>query len=199
MDVLFVNACPRGRGVSRTLRLAEAFFQALKAIHPSLSILEHDVNAMGLVPIDGAMLAHREVLIDARDWKNPLFSHAMDFLAAKSVVIAAPYWDLLVPAMLKVYIEHLSVRELTFQYREDACHGLCAARRALFLTTCGDKVPGLNLGAEYVKQTMAMLGVRSFDMVQGDGLDLLGADVSAILGNAMKKTADFARSWQANL
>ncbi len=199
LDVLFVNACPRGKGVSRTLRLADAFFEALKTFHPLLDIREHALPEMGLLPIDGKILAEREALIDAGAFEDPMFSLARDFLAAKSVVIAAPYWDLLFPAVLKVYIEHLSVRELTFRYRDDACYGLCSARRALFLTTSGDRLLGRNLGAEYIKEVMAMLGITKFDRVQGEGLDLRGADVSAILDRALAKTADIVRSWQADL
>lgn len=192
MRLLYCTACPRGEGVSRTLMLAEAFLQAFEAAWPEAEIIRHDVAAMGLLPIDGAMLARREALIDARAWDDPIFVPAHAFAAADALVIAAPYWDLMFPAMLKVYIEHVFIREKTFRYQDDQPIGLCRAKRAVFLTTAGSPIGANDFGSQYLAATLSMLGIGPLETISADGLDIFGADVPAILGSAKKRAIQAA-------
>lgn len=50
------------------------------------------------------------------DYRDPLFRYAKQFAQAADIVVAAPYWDLSFPAILKVYLEQICVTGLTFQY-----------------------------------------------------------------------------------
>lgn len=180
-NVLYIAASPRGKGVSRTLQLADAFWAELSKEGRHLHIQQHDVAEMGLQPVDGKLLAHREALIDARAWDDPLFAPAREFAKADALVIAAPYWDLMFPSMLKVYIEHIFIRELTFCYRNDKPIGLCKAKWAVFFTTAGSPIENLNFGTEYMRAILAMLGVPRFDYVAAEGLDLSTANVQEIM------------------
>lgn len=195
MRLLYCTACPRGKGVSRTLRVADAFMEAFSRANPRAEILRHDVMDMGLLPVNGGTLARREKLIDARKWEDSLFAPARDFQAADAIVVAAPYWDLMFPAALKVYIEHIFIREMTFCYRDDQPAGLCRARRALFITTAGSPVGANDFGKDYLRATFAMLGIPRLDSVVAEGLDIEGADVEGILENAKRRAmahaADF--------
>lgn len=195
MSLLYIDASPRGSGVSRTLALAGAFFDALKHETPNIPIRHHRLSHMRLMPIDGEMLARREALIDARSWQDALFDPARDFVSTDSLVIAAPYWDLMFPSILKVYIEHIFIRELTFRYRGDQPIGLCRARRALYLTTAGSPMGDNDFGGAYLRATLSMLGIQRFDSVCAEGLDLQGADVQAIMAAACAKAASLALDW----
>lgn len=125
--LLFIDACPRGAGVSRSLALGEAFLQALLRLRPDTEVVRHTLNDLRLAALDGEALARREALIEARAWEDAMFAQARAFAEADEIVVAAPYWDLMFPAALKVYIEHIFVREMTFVYRDDRPVG-CAAR-----------------------------------------------------------------------
>lgn len=184
MNLLYINACPRGPGRSRTLLVADAFLSAHAAAYPQARVRVHDVAALGLAPVDGPALERREALIDAAAWADPLFAPARAFQAADGLLIAAPYWDLMFPAMLKAYIEHVFIRELTFRYVRDEPVGLCAARRALFLTTAGSPIGRQSFGSDYLRATLSMLGVGRFDSIAAEGLDLAGADAEAIVARA---------------
>lgn len=164
--------------------LLEAFEMALAAHWPQARITRHVLEDMRLLPVDGAALENREALIDARAWDHPLFAPARDFQAADAIVVAAPYWDLMFPAMLKVYVEHVFIRELTFCYRDDQPIGLCRAKRALFLTTAGSPIGDADFGSAYLRATFAMLGIGRFDRIAAEGLDLQGAPVEALLDAA---------------
>lgn len=45
-----------------------------------------------------------------------MFKYAHEFANADLIVIAAPFWDLSIPALLKVYIENIAVDGITFEY-----------------------------------------------------------------------------------
>ena len=196
MYLLYIDACPRGEGVSRTRLVADAFFDAFGQRHSTVPILRHDLNAMGLLPIDRDTLATREALIDAGDFSGPLFNPGQAFAKANGIVIAAPYWDLMFPAMLKTYIEHIFIRELTFRYEDDQPMGLCRAKRALFLTTAGSPVGDLDFGTRYLDAALTMLGIPRFDSICAEGLDIRGADVPTLLQNAKAQAAQTAAAWE---
>lgn len=192
MELLFVNACPRG-DESRTLRLAKAFLRELQNLDPTVTITEHNLPEMKLLPIDAQGLALREPLCDARDWAHPFLQPAVEFQRADAILIAAPYWDLAFPAMLKVWIENIYVRNLNFYYRDDQCIGLANARRAVYLTTAGSPIGQNDWGTQYVKAVLASLNVKEFESIRAEGIDLLGCDVEAVFLRAEKETCAAAR------
>lgn len=127
MKLLYVNACVRG-SESRTARLAGTFLRAFQNLRPDVSLVVQELPDMGLRPVDAAALSRREALCDRFAWHDAYLKTAADFQAADMVVIAAPYWDLSFPSMLKVWVEHIYVRNLTFRYENDRCIGLCRTR-----------------------------------------------------------------------
>lgn len=170
---------------------------AFTRANPHADIIRHRVMDMGLLPVNGETLARREALIDARRWDDALFAPARDFQAADAIVVAAPYWDLMFPAALKVYIEHIFIREMTFRYRDDKPIGLCRAKRALYITTAGSPVGVHDFGTDYLRAAFAMLGIPRLDSVAAEGLDIQGADAEGILEEAIKRAVGFAEDFSA--
>ena len=118
MKLLLVDACPRGRDRSRTRALADVFVRTFCDTHEDVRLSVVDLPALRLLPVDGAYEAARDRLIDDGALENPIFDRARAFAAADLIVVAAPYWDLSFPAMLKVYIEHIFARKITFFFDE---------------------------------------------------------------------------------
>ncbi len=180
MQVLFVNACVRGKA-SRTLRLARTFLTHLRKEAPGYTLLTHDLPTMGLRPVDAETLTLKEALCDAHDWQHPLLRPALEFATADAVVIAAPYWDLSFPSLLKVWVENMYVRNLTFVYRRDQPVGLCRGKAAAYLATAGSPIGCHDWGRAYLRDVLHTLGIPDFFSFCAEGLDLEGADVEDIL------------------
>ena len=189
MRVLFVNSCPRGYK-SRTLRLAVTFLNSLE----DAEIIEHDLNTMGLQSIDKATLAKREQLCCDHAWNDPFLAPAVEFQQADLVVIAAPYWDLSFPSILKTWVEHMWVRNLTFHYDETGCVGHCQAKRCVYITTSGSPIGDNDWGMGYIRAVMQALGIPSFDVIKAEGIDIDGCDVMAVLAKAEREARSLARS-----
>ena len=193
MSLLIVDACPRGEGLSRTLKLLDAFLQGYQGERQLLRLAD-----CALTPYDGAMVERREALIQAGRIQEPLFALARQFAQASQVLIAAPYWDLSFPSVLKVYIEHIFARTITFVYEENGPVGLCQARRMGLLTSAGGAIPkGLNLGGSYLRAAGNMLGIREFHQVTAQGLDVEGAPMEAILASACRRARRLGQTFSS--
>lgn len=193
VKMLYVDACVRG-GESRTARLADAFLDTCRSLTPNLSVKVHRLTDMAMKPLDAATLAMKEALCDARAWEHPFLRAAVEFQSADVVVIAAPYWDLSFPSMLKVWVEHMYVRNLTFRYENDRCIGLCRARESVYITTSGSPIGDHDWGAGYMKAVLSMMGIPGFTSIRAEALDLAESDAEAILRAAEQQAEQAARS-----
>lgn len=184
--VLFVNACVRG-GASRTLELAKVFLDTLRRELPDVEVAQQDLNTMGLRSVDMDTLMQKEALCDQHAWNDPLFAPAVTFQQADAVVIAAPYWDMSFPSILKVWVENMYVRNLTFKYVNDQSVGLCQGKEAVYITTAGSPIGEHDWGTAYIRDVMQVLGIPGFSVVKAEALDLAGRDVQAIMGAAKQQ------------
>lgn len=198
MKLLFVNACPRGEA-SRTLRLARVFLDELSCACPGLETVEHCLPSMDLRPEDAGTLALKEKLCDRHDWAHPLLKAGRELQQADAVVVAAPYWDLSFPSMLKVWVEHVYVRNLTFRYEAERCIGLCRGREAAYITTAGSPIGQEDWGTGYIRAVLRTLGNPGFAAVKAEALDLEGRDAEAILLEAERAARREARAMAERL
>ena len=134
-QLLFVDACVRG-AESRSRMLAERFLSSYAAANPDAAILRRDLMRDRLEPQYPEVLARRDALA-AGKLDDPLFADAWQFARADRIVLAAPFWELSFPAILKIYLERVSMRDITFGYEESGLVGRCRAEKLLLVTTRG--------------------------------------------------------------
>ena len=125
-QLLFVDACVRG-AESRSRMLAERFLSSYAAANPDAAILRRDLMRDRLEPQYPEVLACRDALAAAGKLDDPLFADAWQFARADRIVLAAPFWELSFPAILKIYLERVSMRDITFGYEESGLVGRCRA------------------------------------------------------------------------
>ncbi|MBR2273670.1 MAG: NAD(P)H-dependent oxidoreductase [Alphaproteobacteria bacterium] len=180
--ILFINACVRPQ--SRTKRLANYILQKM----------EHDVKELvlekeNIIPLNHKTLERRTKLASSGNFDDPIFDLAKDFAAAKKIIIAAPYWDLSFPALLKCYIEQINVIGLTFAYNDDGKpYGLCKANELIYVTTSGGTIFNEDLGFGYIKSLAHnFYGIKNISYFKAENLDLINADVEDILQKTEKE------------
>ena len=199
-DLLFINACVRGQK-SRTLQLARRFLGAWQHAHPEAVITELDLCRDRLSPQYPEVLEERDALWSAGKLDDPLFQPARQFAAAGRIVIAAPFWDLSFPAILKIYLERISVTNITFGYDDlGRSVGLCKADKLLLITTRGGdfsipEISWMEMGARQLEALCAMYGIPSFQCLTAQGLDDIRNDKEAILAQAMDQAEKLAETF----
>ena len=185
--ILYINACVRK--ASRTKDLAE---QLLKNVDRPYD--EIRLESLTFPKVDEAYLDKRDQLIAAGDFQNPMFDLARQFAEAAVIVIAAPFWDLSFPAMLKQYLELVNVVGITFKYSEEGAPvGLCKADKLFYVTTAGGYYVPEEFGFGYVRAlAQSYYGIQDVRKVEAAGLDIVGADVEGI----MRAAKDSLEAWE---
>ncbi len=186
--LLYVNACVRRDVASRTNRLAQAYLR-LRLENQSCSVNTVVLEDVGMEPLLGQGLAEREEAIQKRVFSGASFELARAFAAADEVVIAAPYWDMSFPALLKLYIEQLCVNQLTFCYGETGKpQGLVNVKKVVYITTSGGYIGNANFGFDYLKGVFSTLfGITNISFFSAEGLDIYGNDPEQILNDAIER------------
>ncbi len=174
--LLLIDACVRDG--SRTRRLAKHLLDALGEPVSELRLAELAFSAT-----DQAFLTLRDELTAKGDFAHPIFALAWQFAAADTVVVAAPYWDLSFPAVLKQYFERVNAVGVTFSYSPEGIPiGLCRAKRLYYVTTAGGPLIDEAYGFGYVRALAeGFYQIPETTLIKAEGLDLQGADAEAIL------------------
>lgn len=180
--LLLIDCCIR-KEESRTKRIMDAFLSAV----PDDCVVEHLVlTEENLSPLTGDFFAQRQRLLENHDYTHPRFRYAKQFAAADIIVIAAPFWDLAFPALLKIYIEQVSLDGITFGADETGLVGLCRATDMVFLTARGGFYTGdaLEMGSRYLDALHTFFGISRYRCIAADGMDVAGFDAKAALEKA---------------
>ncbi len=178
-NVLYINACCRDS--SRTNELAQCLLEDLSGNIESVNLFEKNI-----CPIDAKLLEKRDSLLKNGQMDDELFTLAKQFAAADTIVIAAPYWDLMFPSILKVYLENITVCGITFRYSDKGIpQSLCKAENLYYVTTAGGFIGENNFGFDYVKAVATgFFGIGNVRFFSAEGLDIYGADVETIIEKA---------------
>jgi len=184
MKLLFINACVRGEK-SRTLRLAKGYISKYEKQGWEIEELNLDeAYNQGLLKVqDREELELREKLIQANDFSDPMFDMARQFMSADDIVIAAPYWDLQFPALLKIYLERISVADLTFTYNEIGIPcGNTKSKHATYISTAGGPTIGMDFGYEYINGLLTKLfSFENVDEIMVACMDQIGMNPEELL------------------
>ena len=180
MSILFINACVREN--SRTLKLAKDILSRMSG-----EIIEVNLNKENLTPLNRELLEKRECLVRCKSLDDPMLFYARQFANADEIVIAAPFWDLSFPAILKIYIEQITVAGIAFEYISGTPCGLCKAKSLTYVTTSGGPIIA-DFGYEYIKT----LAKSFFGISQTKAYRAMNLDVNMISAEDVLTKADIS-------
>lgn len=177
---LFVNCCPRDD--SRTLRIAKAYLSKQNAPYEELMLYKENPK-----PLTPETLAERTALVMAGELSHPMFRYARQFANADRIVIAAPFWDLSFPAMLKNYIENIYVTGIVSKYGPDGMPvGLCKADKLVYITTAGGPYQPEYSYGYFSTMATEFFGIGQTRLIKAEMLDVEGFDAELILNDVIE-------------
>lgn len=198
--VLYIKANAKPEAESRTYKISDSFIEAYRNQNPNDEIITLDLYKEGikLLSYDDIKSVFGPKTEDSK--KHPLLKYAYQFAEADKYVVAAPMWNLSIPAILKAYIDYICVTGITFKYTADGPVGLCTGKKALYIVARGgeysDGPSSANeIGDRYLRTIFAFVGINDFTTIAADGLDIIGNDVDAIVGDAIKRAQKLAKSF----
>ena len=181
MKVLFINAAFRDG--SRTLRLAEYY---LNKFYADDAVERIELGAEVPLPLDETRLREYNAAVAARVFSDEMFDEARQFAKADVILIAAPFWNFGLPAVLSAYLELVCSQGVSFDIDEEGnYHSLCRAKKLVFFTTAGGYIPETNCAFGFIQQLCkAFFGIDDVRCYKAEGLDVMGTDVEAALAAA---------------
>ncbi|NPD81232.1 NAD(P)H-dependent oxidoreductase [Prevotella sp. PINT] len=189
--LIVIDACMRD-GESRTRRILEPLVKELgKRYETETIVLDgEDYQSVG-----------RKVLAERSNGYVPeeVAEQARRIAEADRLVIAAPFWDMSFPAILKVFIENMSLFNITFKDNGTYFEGLCRCEKVLYITTRGMNVrtgDPIEAATPYIKAIGALWGLGELFTVAAENLDYstpeeIDARINAAIAEGLEICKDF--------
>ena len=163
--IFYVDACLRTGSNTKKIadaiiaKLAERYeIETVRLSENTFPIVNNDIlndRANGIVPEEYVEMAKK--LADA-----------------DRLVIAAPFWDMSFPSALKVFLENMSLFNVTFGSNEKECYGLCKAEKVLYITTRGMNIntgDALEQATPYIKAIGKLWGLGELHVISAQNMD----------------------------
>lgn len=198
--VLYIKANAKPAGKSRTFTVSDYFVEQYKKNNPedeiiTLDLYEEHVDFLSEDDIAAVFGPKPEA-----SKQHPILKYAYQFLAADKYIVAAPFGNLGLPAIVKAYLDYICITGITFKYTENGPVGLCQGKKAIHIVSRGGNymegsATGFEMGDRYLRVLFGFLGITDFSTVAIEGVDIIGADVDAIMNKALKNAELSASSF----
>ena len=172
--IFYVDACLRTGSNTKKIadaiiaKLAERYdIETVRLSEHTFPVVNNDIlndRANGIVPDEYVAMAKK--LADA-----------------DRLVIAAPFWDMSFPGALKVFLENMSLFNVTFGSNEKECYGLCKAEKVLYITTRGMNISTgdtLEQATPYINAIGKLWGLGKLHVISAQNMDYSTEEQKAV-------------------
>lgn len=164
-SLVVINACMREE--SRTQKILDGLLGVLGK--------KYNIEIIDLSTLNMSWIGEK----DLKDRDNgyvpeEFVSMSKKVANADRLVIAAPFWDMSFPSVLKVFFENISLFNITFTSNQTECTGLCKAKKVLYITTRGMNIKTgdpLEQATPYIKALSKLWGLGELYVVSAQNMD----------------------------
>ena len=157
------------RKESRTRRLTNGIISSFK---DEVEFVTYNLNDLNLEVVTSHNFDEK-----ANDAES--FKMAKDIFSMDAMIISAPLWDMSFPALLKVFLERISVFDVAFKQEVDKFSGLANNKFMLLITTRGmviEDYSPLDGASSYLKALCALWGIPKYEVISLNNLDFLSEE-----------------------
>ena len=162
--LLYIKANPKANDQSLTFTLSDFFIKQYQLSHPNdtVEVLDLYQTIMPIMDCERLALYNQGKEIEIRHL-------AEQFKSFDKCVIAAPVWNHSFPAMLKIYLDNIVYRHVTFGYQDGKVAGLCSDMKVMYISTSGQPYSGnrsfLNHHVSQVEAVLSLVGITDVDSI----------------------------------
>lgn len=195
--VLYIKANIKSEGESRTFKVSDSFVEEYKKNNPNDEVIVLDLYKEN---IDFLRLEDLGVIFGPKndESKNhPKLKYAYQFAEADKYIIAAPMWNLSFPAILKAYIDYISVTGITFKYTAEGPVGLLNNKKAIHIVSRGGEYVNApyEMGDRYLRTILGFFGIVEVETLAIENLDVVGVNVEGKLDDAINSASIIAKNF----
>jgi FMN-dependent NADH-azoreductase len=204
--LLHIDSSPLyGRSVSR--QLTGAFVAQWKSFHPDGTVIDRDLNATPIPPINAEWVGAVYTPEEARTLEQKHLLSLSDSLLAEldqadEYVIGVPMHNFGVPSVLKLWIDQISRVGKTFTYADGKPKGLIIGKKATFILATGGiydartQMASFNFVEPYLRSLFGFLGLTETTFLTTGGTMALnhGQDRDAFLAPHLQAVQTHAQA-----
>ncbi|EHK2406706.1 FMN-dependent NADH-azoreductase [Clostridium perfringens] len=195
--VLYIKANIKNEGESRTFKVSNSFVEEYKKNNPEDEIITLDLYKENIDFLRADDLGKLFGPKDEESKNNSILKYAYQFADADKYIIAAPMWNLSFPAILKAYIDYVSVSGITFKYTAEGPVGLLNNKKAVHIVSRGggyDNSP-YEMGDRYLRTILGFFGIKDIETIAIDNLDVMGVNVEEKVEEGVEKAILLAKKF----
>lgn len=195
--VLYIKANIKNEGESRTFKVSDSFVEEYKKNNPEDEIITLDLYKENIDFLRADDLGKLFGPKDEESKNNSILKYAYQFADADKYIIAAPMWNLSFPAILKAYIDYVSVSGITFKYTAEGPVGLLNNKKAVHIVSRGggyDNSP-YEMGDRYLRTILGFFGIKDIETIGIDNLDVMGVNVEEKVEEGIEKATSLAKKF----
>ncbi|AMN35019.1 FMN-dependent NADH-azoreductase [Clostridium perfringens] len=195
--VLYIKANIKNEGESRTFKVSDSFVEEYKKNNPEDEIITLDLYKENIDFLRADDLGKLFGPKDEESKNNSILKYAYQFADADKYIIAAPMWNLSFPAILKAYIDYVSVSGITFKYTAEGPVGLLNNKKAVHIVSRGggyDNSP-YEMGDRYLRTILGFFGIKDIETIGIDNLDVIGVNVEEKVEEGIEKATSLAKKF----
>ncbi len=195
--VLYIKANIKPEGQSRTFRVSDSFIEEYKKLNPNDEVQVLDLYNENIDFLRAENLGELFGPKDENSKNSPLLKYVYQFAEADKIVVADPMWNLSIPAILKAYIDYVSVAGITFKYTAEGPVGLLGGKKALHITSRGGVYGDspFEMGDKYLRTIFGFYGIQDIQTIAVEGVDIVGVDVDAKVQESIEVSKNIAKDF----
>ncbi len=195
--ILYIKANVKNEETSRTFKVSNCFIEEYKKNNPEdevivLDLYKENIDFLRLEDL-GEIFGPKE----EASKNHPILEYAYQFAEADKYVIAAPMWNLSIPAILKAYIDYISVVGIAFKYTEQGPVGLLKGKKAVHIVSRGGEYGNApyEMGDRYLRALLGFFGITEIETIAIENLDVIGVNVEEKLEEGINKASLLAKEF----
>lgn len=195
--LLYIKANIKNEGESRTFKVSDSFIEEYKKNNPEDEVTVLDLYKENIDFLRPEDLGKKFGTKDEESKKNPILKYAYQFAEADKYVVAAPMWNLGIPAILKAYIDYVSVTGITFKYTENGPVGLLKNKKAVHIVSRGGEYANspYEMGDRYLRTMLGFFGISEIATIAVENLDVIGINVQEKVDEGIRQAKLFVQKF----
>lgn len=166
--LIYINSIIR-KEESRTKRLIDGILEGIK---DEVEIKEINLNELPLNPYNE--VSYQDKVDNGTE--DLFFRLSKEIAESDGLIIASPFWDMSFPALLKSFLEKISLFDVMFISDDEKCIGIAKCPFMFYVTTRGMDIKDgdkLEQGTPYLKALCWLWGIKKFEVVSCSNFDYL--------------------------
>lgn len=203
--VLYITVNSKPEHLSTSKTVGRIFIDKYKQLNSEDTVEELDLYEDDIPRVNYKLFTSRATLVHGEEFeklsadeKNQVtrISQLCDqFLRADKYVIAAPMWNVFFPSMLKQYLDCIiqNGKVINVDTVNKKVEGLLdnKLRKMVYIQSSGGDIPFLlsrkvNHGLTYLHDTFKFLGIKKFDKILVEGVDMKSIGREQAIQNAIE-------------